>query len=84
MWDGAGTVEELLERSIGTTSLLSLLTCFFILDLQTYSGLSFVTFLRLCLLKEGQGQGMVGFLRRSPFAVCLKQGLRACQNLWHR
>lgn len=83
MWDSAGTVEELLERSIGTILLLSLLTCFLYL-IYKHILVCLLSPFKIMSVKGRAGQGMVGFLRRSPFAVCLKQGLRACQNLWHR
>lgn len=41
-------------------------------DSQTYSGLS--CHLVHCMLTGRMGQGMVGFLRRSPFPWCLEVG----------
>lgn len=76
----AGTL-ELLECAVGTISLFSITDLLF---LQTYSALSSVTLWILSCKGRGGGLGLMGFLRRSLFAVCSEQGLRACQTLWHR
>ncbi len=52
MWDDAGTVEELLERSIGTISSLSLLTCVS----SKHTLVCLLSPFRLCLIKEGRGR----------------------------
>lgn len=51
MWDDAGTVKELLQCSIGTISLLSVLTCIS----SKHTLVCLLSPFRLCLIKGGAG-----------------------------
>ena len=70
MWDDAGTVEELLERSIGTMYPLSILTCFSL----KYTLVCLLSLFRLCLIKEGWGRVWWAFWEGVPLLSVWSRG----------